>query len=99
MHYSSKLRRRTGQWFLNVRPFRSNCAPSGCTGLLLLGAGSPPVVFVGAAALRVAKEDVIRKDSRRLTLKLLAGLGLLALAALLVVALFLPLVSLIASLG
>ena len=56
-------------------------------------------MFLDAAALLVAKEGVIRKACLTLTLNLLAGLGLLTLAALLVVALFLPLFSLIESLS
>ncbi len=56
--------------------------------------GVSVLVLVGAATLLVIKEGVIQKASVRLTLNLLAGLGLLALAALLVVALFLPLFTL-----
>lgn len=62
--------------------------------LLSVPTGVSVLVLVGAATLLVIKEGVIQKASVRLTLNLLAGLGLLALAALLVVALFLPLFTL-----
>jgi len=67
--------------------------------LLSVPTGVSVLVLVGATALLVIKEGVVRKVSVRLTLNLLAGLGILAFAALLVVALFLPLFTLTQQLG
>ncbi|MFC1597509.1 hypothetical protein ACFL5Q_06190 [Planctomycetota bacterium] len=67
--------------------------------LLSVPTGVVVLVLVGAGALLVAKEGMVRKASVRLTLNLLAALGLLAFAALVVVALFLPLMSLMHSLS
>jgi type II secretory pathway component PulF len=73
--------------------------PAMTRALLSTPAWALAVLFVGAAVVLVAKEGAIRKAPLRLALNLLAGLALLTLAALLVVALFLPLFSLIESLS
>lgn len=57
------------------------------------------LAFAAAAALLVLKENVVRKAPLRLTLNLLAALALLAFTALVVVALFLPLFTLIRQLS
>jgi len=67
--------------------------------VLSVPAGVVVLVLVGAGVLLLAKEGVIRKASVRLTLNLLAGLGLLGVGAVLVAALSLPLLALINSLS